>query len=666
MSNRISYALAVVVLLLAAALRYWQLTTLPPGLHADEMTTLGISRVIQEGRISLVYETGSGVQQGLYPMLLTVATTIAGDGMLIQRLISVWLGLVTVALVYTLGVRLFGRLAGLTAMALFAVMMSAILLSRLIQLDTLPPLLVTACLLALARAYPVYRRRLRDDSSTTASFAALAVVIGGSFYLHSVSLPLFLIAVTFTIFVLLRLRNSLQRLSYIGFALLLIVIISVPILLFTINRPDMAANDQFLTMPENIIGAVVNGLIGIGLRGDTNPAQNLPERPLIDLVSAISVLIGALITLRYWRQPRFAIILIATLFLLPAALLQPESPNFFAFGMILPLIVLFAGLGVQTIVENTPPHTRPLFAVGLLALISFNVYWFINDSIAWSQRDDVLTAYHGYEGKLAHHLDLTAHTIPTVLCDSTLQQPTIVFSSANLIQQMMNRQDVLLRRADCRTGLVLTDGGNRQQVILSEPGLYDQLSPYIQEWLSNGTSVAHLPPNAVIEMEIADLLAQRVGAFTTTTPAQFQDTPNETQLVFPPVRLGENVTWLGYDPAVFRPTYAPGETFTLITYWRADGVIPPDLTFFHHLLNDPVTIARQRDLISVDPATLRSRDVFIQLTTIPLAETMLPGNYFISLGAYRYTSGIRLPVFDSASAMRGNSLFLYSIVVQAP
>jgi hypothetical protein len=654
------------VLLLAAALRFWQLTTLPPGLHTDEITTLGITHVIQDGRISLVYATNNGIQQGLYPILLTIVTTIAGDGMLTHRLLSVWLGLVTLALVYTLGVRLFGRLAGLSAMALLAVMLTAVLLSRVIQIDILPPFLVTASLLALARAYPVYRRRLRDDSSTTASFAALAVIIGGSFYTHSVSVPLLLIAVTFTIFVLLRLRNSLQRLSYIGFALLLIVIISVPYMLFTINRPELAANEPFLTMPTDIMGAIVNGLIGVGLRGDANPAQNLPERPLLDLVSAISVLIGFIIAMRYWRQPRFAIVLIATIFLLPMALLQNTSPDFFAFGMILPLIVLFAGLGIQTIVENAPSQTRPLFGVGVVLLIVFNAYSLITAFVTWSQREDVLVAYRGYEGKLAHYLDLTAHITPTVLCDSHLNQPDIPFSSAKLILQMMNRKDVAIRRVDCYTGLVLIDGGRRQQVILSEPNLYDRIPPYIQDWLAQGEFVPQLPPKSVIEMEVLELAAQRVGVFTTMAPTQYQNTAAAAAPVFPPIRLGENVTWLGYDPAAASPQYAPGDTFTLITYWRVDGVIPDDLIFFNHILSDPATIARQRDLISVDPTTLRSRDVFIQIVTIPLSATMLPGDYQVSLGAYRALMGTRLPVFDAEAIVRGNSLLLYSIVVQAP
>lgn len=665
MSNRISYALAVMIFLLAVALRFWQLTTLPPGLHTDEITTLRISHMIQDGRISIFYDTGAGIQEGLYPFLLTLLTALAGKGMLIERLLSVWIGLVTLALVYTLGVRLYGRLAGLAAMALLAVMMAAVLLSRVIQAEVLPPLLVTAALLALARAFPVYRQRLRDDSTTTTSFAALAVVIGGSYYIHSVSLPLSFIALVFTIFLLMRLRHSLQRLSYIGFAILLMVIITIPYLLFTINRPELATTGQLMTLPDNLFTAVVNGLGSIVLHGDSNPAHNLPGRPLIDLVSGLGVLIGFMIALRYWRQPRFAIILVATLFLLPVALLQANTPDFFAFGMILPLIVLYFGLGIQTLIENAPARTRLVFGMGLVGMLLFNIRWVIVDTAKWSQDTDVMTAYHGYEGKLAYHLDLTAHQIPTVLCDTSINQTNPPLSGAVLIRMMMNRQDVFLRRVDCRTGFVLTDGGNYQQVILSDPNLYEQISPYIQEWLSYGNPLPHLPANSAFEMEVSNILAQRVGAFTTTTPAQYQDTPANTLSAFPPVRLGENVTWLGYEPAVIQPTYAPGDTFTLITYWRADGVIPPDLMFFNHILSDPVTIARQRDQISVDPTTLRNRDVFIQITSIPLSETMLPGNYLISLGAYREATGTRLPVFDLASVIRGNRLLLYAIVVQA-
>jgi hypothetical protein len=640
-------------MLLAVVLRMGQFATLPPGLHASEMDALSIVDEIRMGRISIIYALPDAQpQEGLYHTALWLTTLLIGDGNIGLRLLSIWGGIITLALTYTLGVRLFGRLAGLAALALMTVTMSAILLARAILPETFIPLLVTATLLALARAFPVYRR-LRDEHATTTAFAAMGVLLG----------------MAFIAYMLFTASHVLHRRSYIGFALLMLIIITVPYLIFTINRPDLNAGNRLLGEYDGMLRTLSNGLGGIAFRGDASPAHNLPERPLLDLVSAVIALVGFVTCVRYWRAPRFALPLLATLILAPPVLLASNTPNFFAFGAWLPVLALLFGAGVTTLVESAPRPTQRFMLLGLVVLLGFNVIWTGRDLFQiWANNEAVNTAYNHVAGKAAHYLDTAGFETPTVLCDTRIGAgPDVeLMSGGEMVLMLMNRQDVPLRRVNCLNGLIFIEGGAAEQLILPEPNLRARIHPYLQTWLAQGYQPenTNLPDDSVLMLEVTDVLADRAGLFTTQAPALLPpEAPSQPgSTVFPPLRFGENVTWLGYENYDTRQ-YKPGDVVTLITYWRAEGIVPRNLNFFFHLLSDPVTIVRQRDTIAVDPRRLRDRDVFIQITQLDLTGITLPGEYTLSIGAYRAAG--RLDVFVD-QIPSGDRLLLYPITVQEP
>src|SRR5262249_4467452 len=138
-------------------------------------------------------------------------------------------------------------------------------------------------------------------------------------------------------------------------------------------------------------------------------AVNLPGRPLIDLVSGLLVIVGLLVCLRFWKQSRCALLLIALIFIAPIALHAPNSPNFLAFAPLLPLVALLFGVGVEVVLGSLPRASRLVAAVGLVGLLVFNVVWTVRDLFGnWASLPDVQMAYNAPLGQLAHYLDLTA------------------------------------------------------------------------------------------------------------------------------------------------------------------------------------------------------------------------------------------------------------------
>jgi hypothetical protein len=188
---------------------------------------------------------------------------------------------------------------------------------------------------------------------------------------------------------------------------------------------------------------------------------------------------------------------------------------------------------------------------------------------------------------------------------------------------------------------------------------------YVQGWLNDGALLLspEAPPETVIVLNAEQRLADTIGRFTTTVPVMFApETPGGMEITQPPVRLGGNISFLGYEPLSDEP-YHPGDYVTLISYWRVDGTMPSDLRLFTHILLDPTLPAAQQDVISVLPRSLLPRDVLLQISFVRLPDVMQNGQYRVSIGAYESNTGTRLPVFEGET-QRGARLFLQEITVE--
>ncbi len=671
MNSRMSRYIAVMLVLLAALLRTADLANVPGGFSEDQIINIRLVDNVRQGDIYVFFPGEDGGREGMYHVFVAFVTLFVGEGTIGFRILSVWLSLVSIAIIYTLGKHLFNPIVGVLAAGLVAVNMSNIILARSVSSDAVIVFLVSAIMLALARSLPVYRRS-RFVTSNVISFAALGALLGIGLYLHPSSLFIVL-ACMFYIGHLLYVRNAMfrKRRSYTGFAILLMIIISMPYLISSINVPQYAAGQRILSQyTDGLLPSIVDGLLGIARMGDMNPLHNLPGRPLVDAFSALFALVGIFICIVRRHRPRFMLLLIMGFVPLPAALIVEQSPNFARMAVIMPQLALFFGIGFYSLIR------LPIFAdvvfrrmavAGVVSLLAFNFLWTWQDLfVGWRNDERVVPLVNGELGRIAHYLDAVGNELPLVFCDSYWQssEPKTFTTDSEKTILMMNRSDLVYREADCTRSLLLTNGGALQRLVLFRPEMRDEMHPYLQEWLSGSQqALGNLPRNTVFELAVEDLLADRAGAFITTAPVWYDpDFAGEAVPVSPPIRFGANLTFLGYEPDVQR-SFLPGETVDVITYWRAEGAIPADLTFFTHILSDPVTWISGRDVISVNPQRLNDRDVFIQITSVTLPETVLPGEYFLSVGAYRQTVTERLTAFKDDQP-HGDRIFLYAIEAQ--
>ncbi len=671
MSSRLGYLLAVMLLLLGAALRLHTLVALPAGFNNAEITEVQVTERVRQGGIEVFYDLGNGEgREGLYHMIQAAFTSVFGNGLFGYKLLSLWAGMVVLAVVYALAQRLFGPVVGVAALALLATNMWMIVLSHQLLRETLLPLLVALMLLILARTLAVYRG-VHGGVPDTAVFALLGVLLGLGLYIHPVHLLIVLfsmIAIAFRLFS--RNRLSKQNISYLLFSLLVMIILSTPYLISTIRLPNLSGAVRVFggyTIAENPpLKAIVDTVGALLFVGDANPARNLPGRPLIDLVSGLLVFIGVLMAARQWRNARYGLLLIASIVLLPAAIFSRTTPDFLAFTPLLPLVAIYFGVGISTVYRSVVPSARLTVVLGAIILLAFNFGWSVGDLFTnWPATPGVNRAYHARAGHLAQYLDRTAERTPTVVCDSQgVIENLDAFSATDLTLLMMNLKDIPLRFADCGSGMIFVNGGDQQQVVMPDPQTLTMMQPYLHRWLDQGTQVAGMPPDSVVMLDVSRPLANVVGRFTTTAPAGYApDAVGGAGLAVPPVRFGGNLSFLGYEKDGDQ-IYAPGGIYTSVTYWRVDGVVPPDLRFFTHILADPASApASQNDTISVDVGRLQNRDVFIQVIFIPLPRNMPSGMYGISVGAYTSSDDVRMPVLFNDTP-RGNRLFIGQLTVK--
>lgn len=672
MSDRVSYLFVVIFLLVAAGLRLWSLNSLPAGLSPGEITQARIIETARQGRVELLYEVDNTGFEGLYGTAVSASTALTGPGQIGYRLPSVFVGLLTLAQIYALGKRLFGTEAGFAALAMLAVNMFPILLSRSVLPHMLLPLLVTSVMLALARALPIYGSRpLRQPD--TAPFAALGALLGLSLYVHPSGFLLILIAVLLIIaMVILRQPFSQRTFSQLWFTLVVAIVLATPYLISSLQNPELAGAGRVITIAPRPLEALVNNIGALIFVGDLHPEHNLPGRPMFDLISGLFIVLGAAVVVRGWRQPRFLLILIALLVLLPLLLGSTEA-EFRQFAPLLPVLALLFGLGVAMLYRSLPrqPRTaRRLMLGAMITLVIFNLQWTARDLfITWPNDPAVRAALNARISAIANHLDRSADDIPTVVCSSTIApvSDAMRLTTPQRLGLLMHNRDLLLRYADCGRALILPNGGGYAQIALAESDSIAGVHPYVRTWLGQGMmeSLPFTNPTApsLIRLDVSTLLADTIGAFTTTAPVTFApESPGGAQLTALPVRFGGNLTFLG-DVRNWETQYRPGDFVSLITYWRVDGPLPPDLNLFAHVLSDPAAIVAQSDGIAVVPAQLQPRDIFIQVIFIQLPYTMPDGEYSISIGAYERGSGVRLAVYDDTEP-RGSRLFLGTITIQ--
>lgn len=692
MNRRQETFLIVGLLLLAAALRVWDLTRLPPGFNTDELANIRMTETIRQGHIAIHYQVGDGVgRAGLYPLGNAVAVTLVGDGVLGYRMFSVWVGLIFLALVYALARRLFGTPVALVALGLGAVNLQAVLLARTAAPETLVPLYVTLALLMLARAFNLYRE-VRFRIPDTLTFALLGVLFGLSGYLQYSALALGPLGALFFVHLLLTDQPLARRVwRAMAFSIVLATVVAVPYLISTFREPGTSEPHTLWLARPHSAGDVIDGALraigGVVWHGDAAITRNLPQTPLLGPLLAVLLIIGVAEGLRRWREPRYALLLLA----LAAGLLTDtwvrREPSFAANLVALPAVLIFPGIGAAVLSRSLRGRGWPnawqtvslLLVVALAANTAITTYRLF---YSWRGQPEVAAAYNAHLGAAAAYLDRTPDGLPVSLCTHPLRGANEVgLTARQVLGLMMHREGYEIRHSDCETGLAFANAGAPMRFIYGDERGPEIMRPELKAWLDEATPIRApgLPEGAVLRVDVEERIMNAGGyAWGQLAETYFVD-ENEPAPTRAPlaIKLEQNLTFAGYDQ--FPRERPPGGTpIVLVTYWRVDGPLPPDVGIFAHLVDywdDPATGQKvplvepwaESNSLDVMADTLHSRDFFAQVLYIYMRDDLRPGDYALVIGAYRGNVFNRLGVLDPATgARRGDRLSLGTITLKLP
>ncbi|MDE0312340.1 MAG: hypothetical protein OXI52_08755 [Caldilineaceae bacterium] len=443
----VTAGILVALALVVAALRFYRLSDIPPGLYHDEGAHgVDALRVLQ-GEHAVFFPENSG-REGLIVYAVAPFVAVLGRTMLALRLPMALASAGTVFALFWLGQVLFGKdeesgrptpwrglLIGGAAAGMLAVSLSQTILGRNAFRINLLPLTLALC---LALLWSGWRQRSWWRIGLAGALAGLSVYT----YMPARITPVLFLLFGITLLapfrpgISVRLRAELPKIGIFAGAAALV---GAPILIHFALHPDhllLRSSQLWLFDSARSHGEpwgkylqnVWLHILAIGIRGDLNWRHNFPGQPLLSPWETLFFLVGVGVSIWRWQRPANRLLLLwLVLLALPATLAfegVPASNTIRMFGATTAIYLLAAvgmwetflllkrrwsNLAVGTDLFSGKHSGRA--AIGLAALLcglilGQSVYTYRTYFEKWANAPELYAAYHVEWGELAQALNV--------------------------------------------------------------------------------------------------------------------------------------------------------------------------------------------------------------------------------------------------------------------
>ena len=400
--TRHSSLIILLILLLAFALRVWNLTGIPPGLTHDEANHGREAIGVLNGVFLYFFPLNYG-SEPLYSYTVALFMALLGKGIFALRLVNVFFGTLAVAATWAWAASRLGRITALPGAALMAVSFWPLATGREALRAGMLPFFMALAVIGFWRILEITNYELRitneeadknealstDDkprrgtaselvtrrrSQTDASSLVTHAAVGGRLS----AVVLFALALALTLHIYLAARVSWLLfptfLAYLALfhrpifrrswrpvlaGLLLAGLLTAPMFLYLRAHPEMQTRLDMLDGPLQAVAAGNFGPALLNVRdallafvwpgfGDGFLAYNIPGRPVLDVVSAAFFVVGLLVCLWRWRRPVYAFLLLWFLAGIVPSLVTGPTANTTRNMAALPAVYLIVAVGAAT------------------------------------------------------------------------------------------------------------------------------------------------------------------------------------------------------------------------------------------------------------------------------------------------------------------------------
>jgi 4-amino-4-deoxy-L-arabinose transferase-like glycosyltransferase len=659
----------VVLLGVAFFLRACRLDTVPFGWHPDEAVKGLLALDILAGRdLSIFFPSWTG-REALYPYLEAAAFALFGPGMFAARLLSAFVGMLTVAGTYALGRQMFNRRVALLAAALAAVSLWHVIASRNGYRAVIQPLIQWPALWFFFRGL---RTEPGRGWSSRRYFVLAGVFLGLTQYTYTAAraFPVLMLVLVMLGLVFAR-REVAPHWRSLLLMFLTALAVFAPLGWYFLRQPDafLARAAQVSVFAPQWAGGdpwgqlwqSVRDTAGMfTVRGDPNFRFNLGGRPVYEQVTGVLFYLGLLVCL--WqsvkarglrRLAHLSLLAWLVLLLLPMTLSAEGLPYYQRAIGILPAVYYFPGLALDAGLSRVGPlvgvRRRPAFAIGvgvlflacfgLLAARTYRDYF-----VGW--QGSLLNDDHRRVG-MAYVAEYVRREQPAgelYISTEFVEHPTLAFLGGQTGEQFAR-----IHWFDGRQGLALpAPNADATYIVLSE-------TPVSPDLLARTPGLRHeYTGRDRFQRPVFDAYRWEAGSWPEPTNrsatwawelnAQPGDPAGERRELEVPVDFGGVISFEGHD--LPGEQFRAGDTLPLVLYWRPQTRPGREFIFFSHLVDAEGRKVGQYDGTPYSSRFWRREGDELLLSTMPIqvAPGTPAGEYYLVIGAYDLLTGERLRI----------------------
>jgi 4-amino-4-deoxy-L-arabinose transferase-like glycosyltransferase len=667
--------LLITLLLPAFFFRTYQLAGLGLGLEHDEVAEWQIANNIRHGENALFFKEAYG-QEPMFLYLMAGSTALIGDNVIGVRFTSVFVAMLTLAVVYRMLRRMFSPFVALIALAGMSIALWPVFWGRVgLRAMTLPLMSCFAFdflwrgltaevrsqkLEARSPAVPPSRRLAVSPSLRPFIIAGIFLGLSAYTYLSSRALPILLVAFTFYLALFARDRMH-GRWRNLFICLAIAIVVALPLGITVLTSPDLQFRvsevsgplDQALKGDTKAIEANVPLVFGMfTAKGDSTVRDNWPDRPVFpEPIGQALFMFGFVIALSKFKQPRYALSLIWLGVMLIPSIVTSGAPNFTRTLGALPMVFALPAIGLEWLSmwplrmiampyqQKLSRILAPIAIVFLLGVYVINAVSTFDDYFnKWPNHSETQFVFQADFAAIAKDID--ANNVMDVSVGG-LSNDTMDDDSLRLL---LRRKDVRVRWFD--SGSPISSGGA------------------IVEGYNRALSI-YIPSSVPISPLFAIILDDNrcLDSFVDDHFRRYQLRCEGVSGIGPKARVFNDTALLQDTGQNFPKTILAGDRFQFTTTWLAQLPIDYPRRVFIHLV-DPhsgLTIA-QHDGLDAPTKFWRDFDRIIQIHALTVPLETVPGIYELWIGLYNPVTGQRIMQTDLANTESSTDQYLLGTI----